>query len=502
MQNAMSSNGVNAISLSSFQNTAFMVFGMLTFQLAKQMISHLYERKFSRYWINRSMNKVLRSSTESISKLGAGATNQLAVNETNSIAGYFTEGIGNVLGSSILILISAIMLFYLIPTFTIVLVVVLGIGIPFGLKMLSYGKNLMKHSAETWAAFNSVSTDIVSSHLQIRSLGIEDAMLSNLRKKLSISLSVNLRAHWRVTLIIIVFFAYILLSITLLNNIASHLNLLRDIRAESAFAFFGYLILLLSRVTSFSSTVASLQGFKAKKERLTDLLNLPEDADWNLVPKTDITSLGYTNLSVGYGSNVLFSGLTGEISAGSILLVKGPSGCGKSTFLRTLYGIHESQDGKILLNGEEIQGLRSLGLNAALLPQEIRFYSGSLKWNVELLAGRVVSNDELELILSEMKLMDRLGEHIDFSTDLREAGANLSGGEKQRLSLACMVLRDPKVLLLDEPTSQIDPASERIFLKGLKSLAAKGCIIVLVAHKGMAESVATSILDFDSISIT
>ena len=49
MQNAMNSNGVNAISLGSFQNTAFMVFGMLTFQLAKQMISHLYERKFSKY---------------------------------------------------------------------------------------------------------------------------------------------------------------------------------------------------------------------------------------------------------------------------------------------------------------------------------------------------------------------------------------------------------------------------------------------------------------------
>lgn len=442
------------------------------------------------------MGKVLRSSADSISKLGTGAANQLAVNEVDSIASYYTSGIGKALASVLLILASIVMLAYLIPVFTVVLVVVIGIGVPFGLIMLRYGKSLMKNASESWAAFNSVSTDIVSSHLQIRSLGIENAMLSNLRRNLSKTLKVNLDAHWKVTLLILTIFTYIILSITLLNNIASHFDLLKAISAESAFAFFGYLILLLTRVTSFSSHIGSLQGYRAKKERLGELLSLPEDEKYTMLEKTEVTSLGYSNLSGGYGSKTLFSNLSGELCAGEILLIKGPSGCGKSTFLRTLYGIHEKQEGRVLLNGDEIQGLRVLGLDAALLPQEIRFYSGSLKWNVELLAGREVSNGELESILTEMKLINRLGEHMDFSTDLREAGANLSGGEKQRLALACLILRDPKVLLLDEPTSQIDPASERIFLNGLQRLAAKGCIILLVAHKGMAESVATSVLEF------
>lgn len=455
--------------------------------------------KFSQYWIELAMKKTLKSTLDSISNLGAGTLNQLAVNDLSAIASYYTKGIGSAFSSVLVILFASVMLVRLLPVYSAVILVVFGVSVPIGMKMLQVGKLKMKHAAESWAELNGVSTDLVSTHMQIKVLGIGNEMLYYLSSELNKALSVGMRAYWVVTLLIAGFLSYIFGALFIVSTIADHLNLLHSVSTQALFAFLGYLLLLFSRISSFSSTMGTLQGYRAKKERFIEFLSLPEDDEFN--PSTErvfqATLLEVNDLSAGYGDAALFSGVSFSLTSGDILLVRGQSGCGKTTLLRVLFGIHPKKCGSIQLDGKEVKGIAELARSAVMLPQEIRFYSGSLRWNIEVFVGKPVEEAQLDEVLTRLGLSKRLGHLVSDSIDLKEAGANLSGGEKQRLALAAILLREPRVLLLDEPTSQIDADSERIFLSAIKDMADKGCIVVLVAHKGMAETISTRTIDLN-----
>jgi ABC-type transport system involved in cytochrome bd biosynthesis fused ATPase/permease subunit len=144
-----------------------------------------------------------------------------------------------------------------------------------------------------------------------------------------------------------------------------------------------------------------------------------------------------------------------------------------------------------------VPGLTALGESAVFLPQEVRFFSGSLKWNLELLSGIEVDTDRLSAILGKLHLDDRLDARLSETTDLSEGGTNLSGGEKQRLALGAVLLRKPQILVLDEPTSQLDAETEELILETIKEMAETGAIVVIVSHNPSVEKMATVTIQLD-----
>ncbi|HEX7391146.1 MAG TPA: thiol reductant ABC exporter subunit CydD [Acidiphilium sp.] len=176
-----------------------------------------------------------------------------------------------------------------------------------------------------------------------------------------------------------------------------------------------------------------------------------------------------------------------RLPAGETMMLVGPSGSGKSTILELLLGYARPQSGRITVNGAPIESVvpAALARMTALIGQRPFLFAGSIEENIRL--GRPEAS---EAELREAVRLARVAEFTDslplgLATPIGEGGYGLSGGQAQRIAIARAFLKDASLLLLDEPTAQLDPATERDVLDSLKRLAI-GRTVILASHAAFA----------------
>jgi len=181
----------------------------------------------------------------------------------------------------------------------------------------------------------------------------------------------------------------------------------------------------------------------------------------------------------GQPAATILDDISVDVARGGALVLVGPSGSGKSSLLRCLNRLEEPSAGVVRFDGRPIAGLdpRELRRRAALVQQTAVLFEGTVRENLMVRAPGVTLN------ASESRLRETLGEvGLDAALLDRDA-AMLSGGEKQRVTIARALLRAPQALLLDEPTSALDPPNAALVVETICRLRdARGLSIVAVTH--------------------
>jgi len=175
-----------------------------------------------------------------------------------------------------------------------------------------------------------------------------------------------------------------------------------------------------------------------------------------------------------------------QINEGEITCIVGRSGGGKSTFLRLLNNMVSSDKGKILFKGKEIEDYNPINLRreVSMMPQNPVIFSGSIRDNFDITLNYndeyAMADEKYEKVLRKVGLADH---------NLDEDADKLSGGEKQRLALARILILDPDILLLDEPSSALDEETERLIIEMVvKCMREKDGTLIMVTHsKAIAE---------------
>ncbi|MCX7782943.1 MAG: ABC transporter ATP-binding protein/permease [Meiothermus sp.] len=232
---------------------------------------------------------------------------------------------------------------------------------------------------------------------------------------------------------------------------------------------------LLSRIgTGF----AQAEGAAA---RVVELLELPEAPPMGQIrPELLEGRLELRQLSFAYpDGEATLQNLNLRVEPGSFTAIVGPSGAGKSTLLRLLLGLYRPREGQVLLDGRDLQSYEAAWLRArmAWVPQEPLLFAGSVQENLAALAPEASPEAMMEA-LRTVGLYPEVG----LQTLLDDDGGGLSVGQRQRLAIAAALLREAKILLLDEITSALDRNREGQVVAALEAVR-PGRTVIVVAHR-------------------
>lgn len=246
----------------------------------------------------------------------------------------------------------------------------------------------------------------------------------------------------------------------------------------------------LSPIAQLPALMVQWAHARAAVEGLDKLISLPNESDDlgdALTPGTSDGSIRFEQARFGYGVGADMVLETGnvEIRPGERVGIIGGIGAGKSTLLKLASGLYRPAQGKVFLGGIDMAMISPgfLRETIAYLPQDIRLISGTLREN--LLQGLPDPGDEALLQAArESGLFALISNHPKgLALPISEGGRGISGGQKQLLALTRMLLSDPRVLLLDEPTASMDAAAEAKVVSMLKAKASAGATLLVATHK-------------------
>ncbi|PBP18729.1 ABC transporter [Diplocarpon rosae] len=193
------------------------------------------------------------------------------------------------------------------------------------------------------------------------------------------------------------------------------------------------------------------------------------------------------NVTFGYHPDrPILRNLSLTIPAGKKVAIVGPSGCGKSTILRLLFRFYDIHDGRILIDGQDIRNvsLDSLRRAIGVVPQDTPLFNDTIEHNIRY--GNLSASPEKVLAAAQRaKIHDIVsGFPYGYKTMVGERGMMISGGEKQRLAVSRLILKDPPLLFFDEATSALDTHTEQALMQNINSiLREKARTSVFVAHR-------------------
>lgn len=241
------------------------------------------------------------------------------------------------------------------------------------------------------------------------------------------------------------------------------------------------------RMSSLTNFILKLLMMSLHNERISDIALYPQSsrkADIYIEPKIPPLNLETFNLSYRYDSQSkpVFSGLNIKISAGESVAIIGQSGAGKTTLMKVLCGLFEPDEGKVVVNGADIQniGINNFQKMIGCILQDDKLFSGSIRDNI---CGFVDEIDDewmykcakasyIHDVISKMPM--------GYETMIGELGEGLSGGQKQRIFIARALYRSPGIVFMDEATSSLDSDSEIFINQAIKELKITR---IIIAHR-------------------
>jgi ATP-binding cassette subfamily B protein len=267
-------------------------------------------------------------------------------------------------------------------------------------------------------------------------------------------------------------------------------------------AFLAYLAMFYAPLGALSNFTTWLTSFLSGSKRVLELLDTPALIAEPAVPEpwSDVRGeIRFENVTFGYDRNQpVLHDVSFTVAPGEMVGIVGRSGSGKTTLVSLLARFHDVQEGRILVDGHDIRDLamRDLREKLGIVFQDSFLFRGTIWKN--LAYGRPQATIEEGLAAAKAA-----GAHdflcrqpLAYETLLGEHGAGLSGGEKQRLSIARTLLYDPRVLVLDEATSNIDAEAEKSIQEALAVLV-RGRTTIAIAHRLSTLRNADRILAFD-----
>jgi ATP-binding cassette subfamily B protein len=263
----------------------------------------------------------------------------------------------------------------------------------------------------------------------------------------------------------------------------------QEITVGQFFALWIYSFFIFGPLQELGSVINTYREAEVSLSNFEQILKTPkEPKPANPVPLAEIHQLEFSEVSFQHRSAATraLKGISFSVERGETIAFVGPSGSGKTTLVKLLVGLYAPQEGEILYDGIPMThvDLDRLRERIGFVTQDTQLFSGSIRENLLFVNPKATDADCLEVLQKAacQNLLERADRGLN--TVIGEGGVKVSGGEKQRLSIARALLRQPSLLVFDEATSSLDSLTEEEISETVREISMRGDLItILIAHR-------------------
>ena len=260
-----------------------------------------------------------------------------------------------------------------------------------------------------------------------------------------------------------------------------------DMTTGALISFIVAFLLLYTPVKTMGRAYADINKALAAAERIFDILDIDQEVneiDNPQILKAVNGSIIFENVNFKYDKSEILKQINLTVNIGEMLAIVGPSGSGKTTMVNLVPRFYDVSSGSIKIDGNDVRNftLKSLREHIAIVSQDTFLFDGNIKDNIAV--GKPDASDEEIMEVAKLAYVDNFVKNLEdgYYTRVGERGVMLSGGEKQRISIARALLKNAPILILDEATSALDNESEKIVQEALSNLIINRTVFI-IAHR-------------------
>lgn len=464
-----------------FLNAVFSFFRIYTFAIVTQKtLASLRQATY---------NQLIRLKMQFFSERRVGELNSRISSDIALLQETFTTTIAEFLRQILIIFIGVALLAYLSIKLTLLMLalvpVVVIVAVIFGKKIRGLSKEAQNQVADS----NVIVEETLQGIATVKAFVNESFEYMRYKKKTEEIIGISLKgAVWRgafASFIIFCLFGSIV-AVIWYGVILVQGN---EMSIGDLFTFILYSVFVGASLGGIADLYSQLQKAVGATENLLEIFD--EEREEEEVINTKLTvdkgEIKFHNVDFAYPNRAdipVLKHLNFSIKAGQQVALVGPSGAGKSTITSLILKFYTAQKGKVLIDGINIMdyGLETLRSSMAIVPQDVILFGGSIYDNI-LYGKPNAAKEEVQKAAKKANAYDFIqGFPEGFQTLVGERGVQLSGGQRQRIAIARAILKDPKILILDEATSSLDSQSEQLVQQALDELM-KGRTSLVIAHR-------------------
>ncbi len=420
------------------------------------------------------------------SNVKAGYLISRITNDGEMLSEFLTFQLPQVLSGITTVIVSVGVMFYYDFNLSLYALVIVPIVIAFSFAIRNRVRKNYIRTRKTIAAITGNLAENIGAIRAIKSFNVEDTVDSNFDSINDQNFKANMKAaklssSYGAVLRIIEAFGIVLVIYIGAGEVFSGV-----ITLGILVAFIVYVQEFFDPVTQLSQLYNSYQSAMVGAERIYGIMDYPRSKNESNVetPVDSIKSIEFKDVTFSYGDNPALKNITLEIKQGEHIGIVGHTGAGKTTLANLILKFYSPTEGEILLNGADLASANTKSYRRSVIPvlQDILLFKGSVFENVIFYENNKTRGD-VEKLIEEFNLNEifrDLPNGID--SDVGEMGRNLSEGQRQAVSILRAFIRNPEIVLLDEPTSQIDLISERLLIRSLRKFL-KDRTLILITHR-------------------
>lgn len=437
----------------------------------RRNVNRKMERLPLKYFDKKSHGEVLSLITNDIDKISQNLSNALTETVTCIVA---------LLGM-------LIMMFSINVTMTLAIIIILPICMMLTIKIAIKGQKYFTYRQEGLAKVDTKVEEMLRNHNIIKVFNSEDKILKDFNKE-NDSLADN---TWKSTFIGGIMHPIMMLIGNLSYVVIAFLGGLFVIQGKITVgniqSFITYAKNFTNPIGNLASIMTELESMIAASERVEDyLLEEEEKKLENPVLLENVKgNITFDHVKFGYDENKpIIKDFSAYVEKGKKIAIVGPTGSGKTTLVKLLMRFYDVNSGSILIDNINIQDVdrNELRKNIGMVLQDTWLYSDTIMENIRY--GKLDATDDEVIEASKEAQVHHFIQTLpnSYNMQINEETSNISEGQKQLLTIARAILRDPKVLILDEATSSVDTRTEELIQKAMDSLM-KGRTSFIIAHR-------------------